>query len=331
MSAGMTVEEMRNASAYMLADMAGCGTPEGHGSPGAKFLDSVRDEVARAIEDGRITLDDFDDDGQLHSIADDAPSIWTHERWRQFADLAAYFEEPEFDDAWPRDLNEAAAVALYQIAGRLTYALCEAWRAGWTCPVCGAEVDEGCDTDGCGNPAGALVGLVNERLATLAAGEPDDTADGDGPADGPRDTCMHCGTSIAPDAVNGWVHVPDDVAGCGTVDAEGREIYATPAKAPEVPAEPLPVRTRGASLAEAMCADGDALSVLTGPVDLPPVADPILSLIDRAEASDMGIRVARRALVADQAVSRFRRKVWTVAGVLAVVSVLVTMWAGGVW
>lgn len=278
----LTLDDMRALTAYVLADMAQCESPDSHSSPGAKFLDSVRDEVVRAIEDGRITLDDFDDDGQLHGIADDAPSIWTHERWRQFVDLGAYHEEPEFDDAWPKDLNKTAAIALYQIADRLTRALCEAWREGWTCPVCKAEVDEGCDMDGCANPAGALVGLAKERAATLAAeGEPDDSADADGPV-----------------------------------------------KAPEVPVEPLPVRTRGASLAEAMRADSEALSVFTGPVDLPPVADPILSLIDQAEASDMGIRVTRAAMAHDRAVSRFRRRVWTVAGVLAVVSVaLVVMFS----
>lgn len=269
----MTLDDMRALTAYVLADMAQCESPDSHSSPGAKFLDSVRDEVVRAIEDGRITIDDFDDNGQSHSIADDAPSIWTHERWRQFVDLGAYHEEPELDDAWPKDLNKTAAIALYQIADRLTRALCEAWREGWTCPVCKAGVDEGCDMDGCGNPAGALVGLAKERTATLAAeGEPDDSADADGPV-----------------------------------------------KAPEVPVEPLPVRTRGASLAEAMRADSEALSVFTGPVDLPPVADPILSLIDQAEASDMGIRVTRAAMAHDRAVSRFRRRVWTGAGVLAVV------------
>ena len=295
----MTIDEMRDASAYILADMAQCESPDSLSSPGAKLLDSVRDEVVRAIEDGRITIDDFDDNGQSHSIADDAPSIWTHERWRQFVDLGAYHEEPEFDGAWPKDLNKTAAIALYQIADRLTHALCEAWREGWTCPVCKAGVDEGCDMDGCGNPAGALVGLAKERTATLAAeGEPDDSADADGPV-----------------------------------------------KAPEVPAEALPVRTRGDALTEAlaefvthpegpsmevddMTVNPVAEAVLTGPVDLPPVNDPILDLIDRADASDMGIRVTRAAMAHDRAVSRFRRRVWTVAGVLAVVSVaLVVMFS----
>lgn len=258
----MTIDEMRDASAYTLAEMAQCESPDTNGSPGAKFLISVRDEVVRAIEGRRITLDDFDDHGQCHGIADDAPSIWTHERWRQFVDLGAYNEEPEIDDAWPTDLNQAAGIALYQIADRLTRELCQAWREGWECPVCGEGVGgpSGCtddEDDGCQNEARHLIRMVAERM-----------------------------------------------------DAKGTQTAV----------EALPVRTRGVALAEAMQADSVPVeAVLTGPVDLPPVHDPILDLIDRAEASDMGIRVTRAAMAHDRAVSRFRRKVWTVAGLLAVI------------
>lgn len=295
MTEGMTLDEMRDASAYMLAEMASCESPDSHGSPGAKFLDSIRDEVIRAIEDRRITLDDFDDHGQSHSIADDAPSIYTHERWRQFIDLGAYNEEPEYDDAWPTDLNQAAAVALYQIADRLTRELCQAWREGWECPTCGEGVEgpSGCtddEDDGCQNDARHLIRMVAERM--------------DAKAPGATAVCAICGGEGG-----------ECVNGCA---------YDTP----ETAVEPLPIRTRGVALAEAKAAD---LAVLTGPVDLPPVHDPILDLIDRADASDMGIRVTRAAMAHDRAVSRFRRKVWTVAGILAAVSVPVIMWAGGVW
>lgn len=294
----MTIDEMKDASAYILADMAQCESPDTNGSPGAKFLISVRDEVVRAIEDRRITLEDFDDHGQCHSIADDAPSIWTNERWRQFVDLGAYNEEPEFDDAWPTDLNQTAAVALYQIADRLTSELCRAWREGWECPTCGEGVEgpSGCtddEDDGCQNNARHLIRMVAERIDAKAdpfAGHPD---------------------YRGPD----W-QVP----------------YEQLPKASETAVEALPVRVRGEALAEAMRADSVPVeAVLTGPVDLPPVHDPILDLIDRAEASDMGIRVTRAAMAHDRAVSRFRRRVWTVAGILATVSVPLIMWAGGVW
>lgn len=286
----MTIDEMKDTSAYILADMAQCESPDAHGSPGAKFLNSVRDEVLRAINEGRIALDDFDHSGQLHAIADDAPSIWTHERWQQFVDLGAYNEEPECDDAWPTDLNQAAAIALYQIADRLTRALCEAWREGWECPTCGEGVDgpSGCtddEDDGCQNDARHLIAMVAERMDAKAT----ETAVETLPTRVPGDALTA--------ALAEYVTHPEGPS------MEVNEMYVSP------PAE----------------------AVLTGPVDLPPVHDPILDLIDRADASDMGIRVTRAAMAHDRAVSRFRRKVWTVAGILATVSVPVIMWIGGVW
>lgn len=263
------LEDIEGYTSYTLAGMAGCSAPDSLSSPGARMLDSVRDSVVELIKRGEITLDDFDDNGQLHQVADSGPSDYTHTLWCEFVDLCAYQEEPEFDDTWGTDLNQAAATALYQICSRLTFALAAEWREGWECPTCGAEVDSGCDdVDGCGNPAGVLVGMVRERQEDQAA--------------------------------NG----------------------------PESIGEPLPIRTPGA----AMAAIGEPVSdVLTGPVDVPPVHDPILSLIERAQATDMGIRVAWRARLADAAVSRFRWRVWTGAAVLAVVSVAVILGKGGVW
>lgn len=255
------VDEIRDMSVYELATMAGCGSPDSSSSPGGRFLDCVRDNIVQAIDEGRITLSDHNDRGQISEISDDAPSVYTHGRWEQFLDLGAYSEDCEISDAWPNDLTEAAGMALYQIADRLGYALAQAYAEGWTCPVCGDEVDvSDCDESECGNPAGALVGLARERMADVEA------------------------------------------------EATG------PVEAPSVPVEPLPVRTPGLAMAEI----GEPVSdVYTGPVDLP-VSDPILTLIDQREASDMGIRVTRAAMAHDRRVSRFRRKVWTVTGILAV-------------
>lgn len=290
MTDGMTIEEMKDTGAYTLADMASCGQPDSLSSPGARMLESVRDSVVDMIGSGSITLDDFNDDGQISGIADDAPNVYTHGRWQQFVDLTAYEEEPEFSDEWPKSLTEAAGIALYQIADRLAHALCEAWRAGWECPTCGEEVDgpSGCtDTDGCGNPAGALVALVTERMADVAEAE-----------------------SVA---------------------------------------EPLPVRTRGQALAEVIGADSEPLravyvepldgalgdlindanrpdnpaeAVLTGPVDLGAhQADPLWTLLHQADQTNGEIRAARMGMAHERAVSRFRRKVWTVTGILAVFAV----------
>ena len=119
---------------FQLASLADCYAPdEGRSrrkrtwSEGAKFLVSVRDAVIEAIRDGYVTVDDRDDRGQLHEIADDAPDIYTHARWKQFVDLGAFNEEPEYGDEWPKDLTQMAGVALYQIADRLCHALVDAW------------------------------------------------------------------------------------------------------------------------------------------------------------------------------------------------------------
>lgn len=127
------IRALTSLNPYQLADMADCGTPdEGRNrhrkrwSPGAKFLANVRDAVVEAIRDGSITPDDRDDRGQIHEIADAAPSVYTHARWQQFVDLTAYDEEPEHGD-WPDSLTDAAGIALYQVAERLCNALVDAW------------------------------------------------------------------------------------------------------------------------------------------------------------------------------------------------------------
>lgn len=181
MTYAVTIDEMRALNGYELSDMAGCQSPDSLSSEGARFLECVRDAVAEKITSGSVTLSDFNDNGQLSEISDNAPSVYTHARWRQFVDLGAYSEDPEITDEWPKSLTEAAGLALYQIADRLAYALCEAWRAGWTCPTCTAEADEfGCSTegeDGCANPGGALAGMVAERLADMASNGPEADAE----------------------------------------------------------------------------------------------------------------------------------------------------------
>jgi hypothetical protein len=129
------IRALTTLNPYELARLAGCSEPdEGRSrhrkrwTPGALFLSRVRDAVVEGIRGGYITEDDRNDRGQLHEIADDAPSVYTFERWRQFTDLGAWQEEPEFSEEWPKDLTEAAAIALYQIADRLCHALVDAWE-----------------------------------------------------------------------------------------------------------------------------------------------------------------------------------------------------------
>lgn len=110
---------IKGLSAYELASMAGAGTPDSAESAGALFLTGVRDAVVEAAEYGRFGGDVGD---VAHEIADGAPDVYTHARWRQFVDLAAYQEECETGE-WPAFLTDAAGVALYQVAYRLVVAL----------------------------------------------------------------------------------------------------------------------------------------------------------------------------------------------------------------
>jgi hypothetical protein len=128
------IRALTGLNVYELARLADCADPdEGRSrrrkrwSPGAVFLAAVRDDVVEAIRDGRITEADRDDSGQIHRIADEAPDYRTYRRWLEFADLAAWQEEPEVSGEWPCNLTDAAGIALYQIAERLCHALVDEW------------------------------------------------------------------------------------------------------------------------------------------------------------------------------------------------------------
>ena len=124
--------------------LADCGSPDSLDSAGMAFLTSVRDAVVEAIENGAFdpTDDSRDNDnGEVHEIADAAPDVYTHTRWKEFVDLAAYLEEPEMGE-WPDDLTDMAGVALYQIAERLVYGLLSEWREGLAATIEGTDDDD---------------------------------------------------------------------------------------------------------------------------------------------------------------------------------------------
>lgn len=128
-----TLEQIKEWT-YALSGkgLADCGSPDSLDSAGMAFLTSVRDAVVEAIEAGTFDPDDDsrdNDNGEVHQIADNAPDVYTHARWKEFVDLAAYQEDPEMGE-WPDDLTETAGVALYQIAERLVYGLLSEWREG---------------------------------------------------------------------------------------------------------------------------------------------------------------------------------------------------------
>ena len=107
------MDESREESPYWLAKRADCLSPDSEDSPGALMLLSVRDHVVADWEAGAI------DDDTVSMIADDAPDVYTHQKWLEFVDLGAYREEPEDGEWHASDLDSIASMALYQIAYRL--------------------------------------------------------------------------------------------------------------------------------------------------------------------------------------------------------------------
>lgn len=143
-----TLDEIKSWTfALSGKDLADCMSPDSLESPGMGFLTSVRDATVELIESGNLDPEDDshdNDNGEIHEIADAAPSVYTYTLWAEFADLGAYQEEPEYGE-WPDDLNKVAGVALYQIAERLAHAIIREWREGLA-EATGAE-DEDEPTD----------------------------------------------------------------------------------------------------------------------------------------------------------------------------------------
>lgn len=114
------IDEVRNLDVWELAEYAGCGTPDNSDSAGASFLKMLKHEFVEALTNDEDSIDD----DRIHEIADDAPHVYTHNRWLEFVDLCAYQEDvSEYVDAAQTNLTDIAGVALYLIARRLLEAL----------------------------------------------------------------------------------------------------------------------------------------------------------------------------------------------------------------
>ena len=126
------VKAATELNGFQLARLAECGEPTARESEGARMLGRVRDGVIELlegleVENLRLLVEDPDDigwlenDGAVYEVADGAPDIYTHTRWLQFVDLAAWQEDTEELPAG--DLTEVAGIALVRISERLAWAL----------------------------------------------------------------------------------------------------------------------------------------------------------------------------------------------------------------
>lgn len=127
-------------TAYRLASEAGCASPDSPTSPGAAMLESVRGDLLERIEyavdgDEIGTADDLNDwaNDARHEIADNAPDVYTYQRWQEFLDLAAWEVEDDAAELCGDDapMTDLAGVCLYLIAETLVGALVEIVAEAW--------------------------------------------------------------------------------------------------------------------------------------------------------------------------------------------------------
>jgi hypothetical protein len=125
------IEQIEQYGPLKLARIADVTEPDSHVSDGADFLASIRDDVTEKVsyywDGGESQLLDIVQDERERiqdEVSDSAPSVYTHEMWRQFVDLCAYREDLS-DHGEPTDdtMEGRARLALSSIGFRLASAL----------------------------------------------------------------------------------------------------------------------------------------------------------------------------------------------------------------
>lgn len=116
------LQDLREASVFELARMAGCHVYSGQNGPGAEFLGEIRDAVVQRWEAGRFDWDSANNDGDLidECAAEGIITQYIHERMLLFVDLGAYSEANEhtMHGVWEGSFEDLASEAIEQIAYR---------------------------------------------------------------------------------------------------------------------------------------------------------------------------------------------------------------------
>ncbi|MET0711062.1 MAG: hypothetical protein ABWZ30_00960 [Jiangellaceae bacterium] len=126
------IDTIRAYSANELATRAGCASPDSPASEGAQFLTTLRTTFLEALDYREITPGGDNVDAILER-AEGAADTYTHTRWQEFVDLAAYtedYDEYNFAGEPTTDLFELAGYGLTAIARRLLEALTAELTAG---------------------------------------------------------------------------------------------------------------------------------------------------------------------------------------------------------
>ena len=105
---------VRELNVYQLARMAYCCSPDADDSPGADFLNIVRDAVHEHHEHDYWSPHPSDD---IVDLADLCVPVYTYNLMTTMVELGAYDED--VSEYSPTDIESAARAALYVIAERL--------------------------------------------------------------------------------------------------------------------------------------------------------------------------------------------------------------------
>jgi hypothetical protein len=112
------IDNPRTWTAFRLANESDVQCPDSPESAGARFLDSIRDNVVEAWDYNDQDMSEDAVSDMVAEVADNAPDIYTHQMWSEFVDLCAYSEDPSelgFDGS---DMDQGARICLYMIAER---------------------------------------------------------------------------------------------------------------------------------------------------------------------------------------------------------------------
>lgn len=135
-----TLDEIRDRSAYALAQDVDCACPDALDSPGARLLAGTRDAFLEEVE--RIGADlhpGYDLMDLISNVTDGMPSDYTHSLWSEFVDLGGYSEDVSEYASDLSDMTETARIALHVILRRMCDSL--------ACEIKDALTDDDMDDD----------------------------------------------------------------------------------------------------------------------------------------------------------------------------------------
>jgi hypothetical protein len=115
--------EIKGLSAYALAQLAECASPDSPASDGAVLLTGARDSF---VENVKFYADDIDESFKygdiITEISTEMPDTYTNTLWKEFIDLCGYSEDFSewFQDGFPHnDMEEIPRTGLRMILERM--------------------------------------------------------------------------------------------------------------------------------------------------------------------------------------------------------------------